>query len=111
VPGGKVTEAGLRNDVEVGIRYIESWLRGNGAVAIHNPMQDAAAAAISRSQVWQWVRQGAFSAEHVRRVVDEEVAKLEREGLPRLAEARSLFERVALASDFPEFLTLPAYEH
>ncbi|MEA3198850.1 MAG: malate synthase [Thermoplasmata archaeon] len=111
VGGGQVTEAGLRNNVEVGIRYLEAWLRGNGAVAIHNLMEDAATAEISRSQVWQWVKHGKFSAEHVRRVVDEEVAKLQREGLPRLAEARTLFERVALADDFPEFLTLPAYEH
>jgi malate synthase len=118
VPGGKVTEAGLRNNVEVGIRYLEAWLRGNGAVAIHNLMEDAATAEISRSQVWQWTRQKArlddgreVTPALVRAIVDEESAKLQREGLPKLAEARTLFERVALASDFPEFLTLPAYEH
>ncbi len=111
VPGGKATEAGLRIDVEVGIRYLEAWLRGNGAVAIHNLMEDAATAEISRSQVWQWVHHGVFSAEAARRVVDEETVKLQKEGLPRLAQARTLFERVALAPDFPEFLTLPAYEH
>src|SRR5581483_4771550 len=111
VPGGKATEAGLRNDVEVGIRYLEAWLRGNGAVAIHNLMEDAATAEISRSQVWQWVHHGVFSAEAARRVVDEETVKLQKEGLPRLAQAPTLCERVALAPDFPEFLTLPAYEH
>jgi malate synthase len=111
VAGGKATEAGLRNNVEVGIRYLEAWLCGNGAVAIHNLMEDAATAEISRSQVWQWVHRGTFSADHVRKIVDEEVAKLQREDLPRLKQARTLFERVALADDFPEFLTLPAYEH
>jgi malate synthase len=111
VAGAKATEAGLRNNVEVGIRYLESWLRGNGAVAIHNLMEDAATAEISRSQVWLWVRQGVFDAASVRRIVDEEVAKMQAEGLPKLAEARTLFERVSLAADFPEFLTLPAYEH
>src|SRR6202011_3189012 len=59
IPGGSVTEAGLRVNVSVGIQYIESWLRGNGAAAINNLMEDAATAEISRSQVWQWVHHGA----------------------------------------------------
>ncbi len=120
---GEVTEAGLRNNVSVGIQYLESWLRGGGAVAIFNLMEDAATAEISRSQVWQWVHNGvstaegsAITADYVRRVEDEELAKIretvgdELYGKGRYAEARELFEQVALADEFEEFLTLPAYE-
>ena len=98
----------MRNNVSVGIQYIESWLRGIGAAAIHNLMEDAATAEISRSQVWQWVRHGRFTHDEVRAVIDEEMADLDGGG--RFAEARELFEQVALADDFPEFLTLPAYD-
>ncbi|MGY1770017.1 malate synthase A [Blastococcus sp. SYSU D00813] len=114
VPGGRTT-AGLRSNVEVAIRYLAAWLGGNGAVGIHGLMEDAATAEISRSQVWQWVHNGVelddgetVTAELVRRVVAEEVAGMGE--LPHLAEARELFERVALADEFPDFLTLPAYE-
>ena len=73
---GEVTEAGLRTNVNVGIRYLESWLRGVGAAAIYNLMEDAATAEISRSQVWQWIRHGRFTKDDVRRVVDEELGKI-----------------------------------
>ena len=106
VDGGAVTEEGLRQNVSVGIRYIESWLRGVGAAAIDNLMEDAATAEISRSQVWQWVKHGEFTPERVREVIAEET----REG-GRFEEAREIFERVALSDDFVEFLTLPAYEY
>jgi malate synthase len=113
---GEATEAGLRTNVNVGILYLESWLRGVGAAAIYNLMEDAATAEISRSQVWQWVRHGRFSKEDVRRVVDEELDTIRElvgaeayEG-GRFAEARQLFEQIALADDFVDFLTLPAYE-
>ena len=106
VAGGVVTEEGLRQNVSVGIRYIESWLRGVGAAAIDNLMEDAATAEISRSQVWQWVKHGEFTPERVREVIAEETP----EG-GRFAEAREIFERVALSDDFVEFLTLPAYEY
>ena len=106
VEGGAVTEEGLRQNVSVGIRYIESWLRGIGAAAIDNLMEDAATAEISRSQVWQWVHAGRFTPEQVRAVVAGETP----EG-GRFAEAREIFERVALSDDFVEFLTLPAYEY
>ena len=106
VEGGAVTEEGLRANVSVGIRYIESWLRGVGAAAIDNLMEDAATAEISRSQVWQWTRHGEFTPEQVRAVIAEELP----EG-GRFAEAREIFERVALADDFVEFLTLPAYQY
>ena len=106
VEGGAVTEEGLRQNVSVGIRYIESWLRGVGAAAIDNLMEDAATAEISRSQVWQWVHAGRFTPEQVRAVIAAETP----EG-GRFAEAREIFERVALSDDFVEFLTLPAYEY
>ena len=105
---GEVTEAGLRTNVDVGIRYLESWLRGVGAAAIHNLMEDAATAEISRSQVWQWLRHGRFTKDEVEEAITEEMAALGDGG--RFPEARTLFEQVALADDFPEFLTLPAYE-
>ncbi len=105
---GEVTEEGVRANVSVGIRYIASWLSGVGAAAIDNLMEDAATAEISRSQVWQWIRHGSVSREDVERIVSEVVAELPSERV--VEEARALFEQVALAEDFPEFLTLPAYE-
>jgi malate synthase len=113
---GEATEAGLRTNVDVGILYLESWLRGVGAAAIYNLMEDAATAEISRSQVWQWVRHGRFSKEDVQRVVDEELDTIrelvgtEAYESGRFAEARQLFEQISLEDDFVDFLTLPAYE-
>lgn len=122
IPGGKVTEAGLRNNISVAIQYMEAWLRGNGAVAINNLMEDAATAEISRSQVWQWVHRGAglsdgrtVTADLVRAIAGEEMAKLrEAVGAERFAagqfeKAHALFDRVALADEYAEFLTIPAY--
>jgi malate synthase len=106
VEGGEVTADGLRTNVSVGIRYLESWLRGVGAAAIDNLMEDAATAEISRSQIWQWVHHGKLTPERVR-----EVADAERFEGGRFADARELFERVALADEFVEFLTLPAYDY
>ena len=105
---GEVTEEGLRTNVSVGIQYIESWLRGIGAAALYNLMEDAATAEISRSQVWQWVRHGRFERDHVRGVVDEETADFAENG--RFTDAREVFEAVALSEDFVEFLTIPAYD-
>jgi malate synthase len=123
VPGGTITEQGLRTNVSVGIQYVESWLRGNGAAAINNLMEDAATAEISRSQVWQWIRHGARLADGrqvtpdlVREVEDQELENLRQAlGGPlfdsgRFAEARQVFERVALSERFEPFLTLPAYD-
>ena len=122
---GEATEEGLRNDVNVGIQYISSWLRGQGAAPIFNLMEDAATAEISRSQVWQWVHNGVklaegqtVTAELVRQTATEELEKIREQvgdeffygqGRPELS--RRLFEQVALSSEFIEFLTIPAYEH
>ena len=107
VPGGEVTEEGVKNNVSVGIRYLESWLRGVGAAAIYNLMEDAATAEISRSQVWQWLHHGKIDRSLVERFEEDELAQAE-EG--RWTDAREVFDSVALADDFVEFLTLPAYE-
>ena len=113
---GNVTEAGLRNNISVGIQYLHTWLRGSGAVGIFNLMEDAATAEISRSQVWQWLHNDieldtgdVVTRELVERLVDEEIAKLP--GDPEdYADARGTFVEVAVADEFAEFLTLPAYE-
>ncbi|HZB24100.1 MAG TPA: hypothetical protein VE444_09685, partial [Gaiellaceae bacterium] len=102
IPGGEATEAGLRTNVSVGVRYLDAWLNGTGAAAIDNLMEDAATAEISRSQIWQWVRNGVFTRERVREEVDAVRAEHSR--------AAALFEQVALEEEFVEFLTLPAYE-
>ena len=108
--------AGLRTNVEVAIQLPGGLAGGNGAVGINNLMEDAATAEISRSQVWQWVHAGVeldtgetVTAELVRRVIDEEVAGIG-ESSTGSDDARRLFEQVALADDFADFLTLPAYE-
>ena len=124
VPGGTITEAGLRTNVNVGIQYLASWLRGTGAAAINNLMEDAATAEISRSQIWQWVHHGISLAEGPR-VTGELVRDIEREELAKIRssvgedffakgryeDARAIFEQVALSEEFREFLTIPAYEH
>jgi len=116
VPGGTLTDAGVRNNVSVAIQYLESWLRGVGAAAIYNLMEDAATAEISRSQVWQWVRHGArtvegtaVTADRIRAIGREEVAALDGPGR-RFGDALTLFEQIALSDSFVEFLTLPGYD-
>jgi malate synthase len=114
---GEITEEGLRNDVSVGFQYVSFWLGGRGAAGINNMMEDAATAEISRSQIWQWVRHGKFTRDQVRTILDEETQKIHDEvgdevwekGRPD--ETREIFERVSLSDEFPEFLTIPAYEY
>jgi malate synthase len=108
VPDGHVTIDGVRTNVEVGLRYLESWFGGNGAAAINDLMEDAATAEIARSQLWQWVHHATptadgapVSADIVRRCATETGAE---------GPARDVFEHVALSNDFTEFLTIPAYE-
>ncbi len=122
---GEVTEEGLRSNISVGIQYLESWLRGSGAVAINNLMEDAATAEISRSQVWQWLHNAVelsagqtVTRDLVEQLFDEEMATIEIEqsaktgssGERRWDDARALFTEMALADEFVDFLTLPAYE-
>jgi malate synthase len=120
---GEITEAGVRTNISVGLRYLETWLRGTGAVGIDNLMEDAATAEISRSQLFQWVAAGAeladgrnVTADLVRAVLAEEVARLRAAAGDdawadgRWADAIELFERTALGEPYVEFLTLPAYD-
>ncbi len=120
---GAVTEGGLRSNISVGVQYLEAWLRGSGAVGINNMMEDAATAEISRSQVWQWLHNDirldngdTVTRELVERLIDEEVGAIrdtvgdEAFAEGRWDDARSLFTEMALAEDFEEFLTIPAYE-
>ena len=123
-PGEGVTEQGLRNNVSVGIRYLESWLGGVGAAAINNLMEDAATAEISRAQIWQWVYHGTTLADGrrvtaalVRQILDEELAALAAAlgetafAAGRYVEARRIFEHVALEEPLHDFLTIPAYDY
>jgi malate synthase len=119
VPAGAITEAGLRANINVGIGYVESWLRGTGCVPLYNLMEDAATAEISRSQVWQWIRHQARLADGrtvdralCRQILAEELEKL-KAGAPegeRYDDAARLFREMIEADRFVEFLTLPAYE-
>jgi malate synthase len=116
VPGGMITEAGVRQNVSVALQYVDAWLGGNGAAAINNLMEDAATAEISRSQLWQWrttgtvlddgrpVDEALYAA-----IRDEELAALGGGGERRLADAADLLDELILSDDFPEFLTLMAY--
>ena len=127
-PVGEITEQGLRDNVSIGLQYIESWLRGIGCVPIRNLMEDAATAEISRAQIWQWIhnplgklKEGAkVTYSLVEKILTEEKAKIEQEiqeemgsqGLQKrkFEQASQLFLQSAKAEDFIEFLTLPAYE-
>ena len=124
VPDGQITEAGLRLNVDVGVQYLESWLRGTGCVPIYNLMEDAATAEISRTQVWQWVRHGAKLADGrvvtedlVWQVLTEELDKLRTTLGParfdrgKFTLARQLFDEMMTGADFPEFLTTVAYDY
>lgn len=115
VPDGEITEEGLRWNIDVGLQYLESWLRGLGCVPIYNLMEDAATAEICRSQVWQWLTHGAKLSDGrrvTREFVGEAIAqkKATLKGA-RMKEASQIFERLAMSADFPEFLTLLAYDY
>ena len=116
IPGGRRTEAGLRANVSVALAYLDSWLRGNGAAALNNLMEDAATAEIARSQLWLWRFRGdrlddgrVISSELYAAIRDEELAALGGPSAGRLAEAATLLDDLVLSDDFAEFLTLGAY--
>ncbi|MDC8756653.1 malate synthase A [Janthinobacterium fluminis] len=121
-PEAPITEAGLRYNINVGIHYLGSWLTGNGCVPIHNLMEDAATAEISRSQVWQWIRSSKgvledgrkVTADMVRAMIPEELAKVQQVApngdSPSYVRAAHIFEEMSTSASFAEFLTLPLYE-
>lgn len=117
VPAGDITKSGLRTNINVGILYLESWLRGKGCVPLYNLMEDAATAEISRSQVWQWVRHKKFTTKQVRDTIKEEMGKIkEFVGDQTFAKGKyvlagELFDQMMTSEKFAEFLTLVAYEY
>jgi malate synthase len=124
IPKGSITEAGIRKNINVGILYTEAWLRGYGAVALYNLMEDAATAEISRTQVWQWLKNGIrledgriFDTRLFREIFDDEVEKIILEigesNIPdtKLKLALELFNKLVTAEEFEEFLTQPAYHY
>ena len=117
VPDGQVTEGGIRNNVSVALQYLSAWLSGNGAVAINNLMEDAATAEISRSQLWQWVHNGATTDDGqtvdlrlYQTIRDAELARLGGRSNGRLGEAVDLLDQLVTSSTLDAFLTLGAYE-
>jgi malate synthase len=123
-PGEPITEQGLRQNVSVGVQYLEAWLRGHGAVPLFNLMEDAATAEISRAQVWQWIRhpRGKLSdgrkvtKELFGEVLEEELGKIKAQigdeiyDKRKFALARDLFAKITTDDEFADFLTLPAYD-
>ena len=124
VPEGDITEAGLRWNIDVGLQYLGAWLKGNGCVPIYNLMEDAATCEICRTQVWQWVKHGAklsngrtVTPQLVRQAIAEELEKLHKQlGAERFDSsgfktAAQIFDSMMTSVDFPEFVTLVAYDH
>jgi malate synthase len=124
VPSGNITEAGLDLNIDVGIQYLEAWLRGNGCVPIYNLMEDAATAEISRAQLWQWAKYGAILADGTRISVDtvnQAVPRVLNKLKDRIGEkafesgkyelAAKMFKEMTASDEFPEFLTVPAYQY
>ncbi len=116
VPLARITEGGVRQNVSVGLRYLDAWLQGNGAAAIDNLMEDAATAEISRSQLWQWRRHAVrlddgrtVDDDLYRRIRDEELAGHGGTATGRLGDAADLLDQLVLTETYPEFLTLGAY--
>jgi len=122
-PENPITEAGLRMNINVGVQYLGAWISGNGCVPIHNLMEDAATAEISRSQCWQWIRSPKGVLDDGRKVTKElfrelladEVTKLKTEYGERWTkqyeDASRMFDELTTSDDFVEFLTLPGYDY
>ena len=124
VPEGTITENGIRENINVSILYIESWLQGNGAAALYHKMEDAATAEISRTQLWQWIQHGSttdtgtvITQQMIDSLIPEELEKIEnyvgieRYKSGRFAEAVEIFNYLLKDKDFPDFLTLEAYKY
>jgi malate synthase len=123
-PEGQITEAGLRNNINVGVQYTEAWINGNGCVPLHNLMEDAATAEISRTQVWQWQHYGTKLADGrtvtpalILQILDEELAGIRKQMgdaryyASRMIEAAGLMARMSTAPSCEDFLTLPGYRY
>jgi malate synthase len=114
IPSGSITEAGLRNNINVSLQYMAAWLEGNGCVPINNLMEDAATAEIARAQIWQWIRHPTGVLDDGRKVTVDLFRQLLAEERARLQgnfdEAAALVDQIATAPDFATFLTLAAYE-
>ena len=123
MPDGQITTEGLQNNIDVGLRYLASWLSGQGCVPIHHLMEDAATAEISRAQVWQWVRNGVktkdgtvVTRELVNDMIGKQLKNIEQEmgrdnyNAERFEEAKFVFTELCFSKKFIEFLTLPAYQ-
>ena len=117
IAGGKVTTSGVAANVYVALQYSESWLRGVGAAAIHNLMEDAATAEIARAQIWQWIKSETKTAEVdvvtnalYEKLRDEALAKLSTQPGNRYSEAAKILDQIILSDQFVEFLTIPAYK-
>jgi malate synthase len=118
VPNGKITEAGLRANINIALQYLDSWLNGNGAAAINNLMEDTATAEISRAQVWQWIHHNAtlddgriVTAALYTQMRIEELQKLLPQGKSRYHEAAEILDSLVLRDDFVDFLTIPAMKY
>jgi malate synthase len=118
IEGSAITEAGVANNINVALQYIESWLRGIGAAAIHNLMEDAATAEISRAQLWQWIANGAklsdgrtVTKELYEQLRDKELKQLTALAAGRFDDAAKILDGLVLSTEFTEFLTIPAYSY
>jgi malate synthase len=118
VPGGQITEAGVRANISVALQYLNAWLQGTGAAAINNLMEDAATAEISRAQLWQWIHNGAttedgepITRERYAQIRDEELTQLGGAGTGRYRDAAEILDGLVLAEEFVPFLTIPAYAY
>src|SRR5699024_288168 len=117
VEGGRITIAGIRQNIQVALRYLDSWLRGRGAAAIDHLMEDAATAEISRSQLWQWINQGMLTEdgmpivkERIEYLIDRSAEELTDGPDSRIPDAAELLKDAVLGEEFPAFLTTAAYE-
>ena len=122
IPAGSITEQGIKENIRVGVQYIEAWLSGNGCVPLYNLMEDAATAEISRSQIWQWIHHNVSITESEQVISEEYFIKILKEEMDLIVAERNsdsdhlqtaidLFKDMSISSEFDEFLTLPAYQH